>query len=76
MTDLITPEERAALTLTEHEEAVLERAEYFTTFRLKGRDRREHENFAAALADAAGDDRAMIYAVAPDGASAHLCNGR
>lgn len=53
-----TPEQDAA--------QIIERAEYFTTIRFLGRgkkDRREFPTLEAAKADAAGDRRAMIYAV-------------
>ncbi len=53
-------------------------AAYFTAIRGAGwtQTRLEFPTKAGALKYAAwlGDGRTMIYAVAPDGASAHLCN--
>ncbi len=53
-------------------------AEYFTAIRGIGftRTRLEATTKAEALSYAArfGDGQTMIYAVAPDGASAHICN--
>lgn len=46
---------------------IIENADYFTTVRFKGSgryDRREFPTLPEAEADAAGDRRAMIYAVA------------
>lgn len=72
------------------ERSVIERAAYFTTFRFNGRnnprDRREFhpadlsddaraKALEAARADAAGDRRALVYAVAADGMSAHVEEG-
>lgn len=72
------------------ERSVIERAAYFTTFRFNGRNNpRERREFhptdlsdaarkaalEAAKADAAGDRRALIYAVAADGMSTHVEEG-
>jgi hypothetical protein len=51
-------------------------AAYFTAIRGVGRSRsrREYPSKVQALAAQPGDGRTMIYAVAPDGASEHICN--
>jgi hypothetical protein len=54
------------------------RAAYFTTCRFLGRghyDTRRFATLAEARADAAGDRRAMIYAVTPEGLTVYLENG-
>ncbi len=51
-------------------------AAFFTAIRGRGptRTRSEFPTKAEALAAQPGDGRTLIYAVAPDGASAHICN--
>ena len=61
---------------TKRDEWIAAHAAYFTAIRGVGRKRSRHE-FATkteALAAQPGDGRTMIYAVASDGSSAHLCN--
>jgi hypothetical protein len=51
-------------------------AAYFTAIRGRGlnRSREEYPSKAEALADQPGDGQSLIYAVAADDASAHICN--
>jgi len=54
------------------------RALYFTTCRFLGRghyDTRRFATLAEARADAAGDGRAMVYAVTPEGLTVHIEKG-
>lgn len=54
------------------------RADYFTVFIFAGRGNRhrtEHPSLDAARTAAAGNARAMIYAVTPEGGSVHIENG-
>ena len=63
-------------TAAERDDWIEANAAYFTAIRGVGRTRTRSEfpTKAEALADQPGDGRTMIYAVAPDGASAHICN--
>lgn len=79
----------AAVNRETWERSLIERAAYFTTFRFGGRGNRDRREFhpsdasadarAAALkaarADAAGDRRALVYAVTPEGASCQVEEG-
>ncbi|WP_439579343.1 hypothetical protein [Elioraea sp.] len=54
------------------------RAAYFTVARFRGRgayDTRRFATLAEARAEAAGDRRAMVYAVTPEGITVHVENG-
>lgn len=54
------------------------RAVGFTTSRFQGRgvyDTRRFGDLAQALADAAGDRRAIVYAITPEGFTIHIANG-
>ena len=54
-------------------------AKYFTVFIFSGRgnrSRNEHNTLAEARKAAAGNERAMIYAVTPQDFSVHIENGQ
>lgn len=63
-------------TAAERDDWIEENAAYFTAIRgvAATRSRDEFATKVEALAAQPGDGRTLIYAVAPDGASAHLCN--
>lgn len=66
------------MTQTTHETFCLQNAVSFTAVRGLGtkRIRTEHKTRNEAEAEAAryGDKRTMIYAITPEGNSAHICN--
>jgi hypothetical protein len=58
--------------------AQITRADYFTVCRFRGRgayDTRRFATLAEARAEAAGDRRAIVYAVTPEGITVHVENG-